>query len=88
LSPADAQGMIGLGTDLYVDFGGASTGGYGFYLYNGLWTRLSPSDAGALATYANKLVADFPGIGLYEYDGTWKRISPNNCEGMIAVDLY
>jgi subtilisin family serine protease len=84
ISTNDAQqGMVGIGSMLYVDFGSS-----GLYSYDGSsWQRINRTDPDGLASYGNKLVVNYPGLGLYEYDGSWSRISTNDgAESMVGLD--
>jgi uncharacterized repeat protein (TIGR01451 family) len=89
------ENMLGVGMDLYADFGGVSTGGQGLYKYDGIWTRLTPADAQDMVDVGSDLYVDFGGVstggqGLYKYDGTWTRLSNVDAEDMVGVggDLY
>jgi len=59
-------------TALISDFGSLS-----LYRYEGgVWSKLTPSDAEYLATYASKLVGDFGSAGLWEFDGSsWIKLT-------------
>jgi hypothetical protein len=86
------ENMLGVGMDLYADFGGVSTGGQGLYKYDGIWTRLTPADAQDMVDVGSDLYVDFGGVstggqGLYKYDGTWTSLTPADADGMCAVDL-
>jgi hypothetical protein len=66
----------------------ADFGTFGFYLYDGTWTRISTGDAdqdGGMIGIALDLYVDFGGSGLWRYDGaTWTQISTGNTEGLGA----
>jgi hypothetical protein len=74
---------------LYVDFGGASTGGLGLRKYDGTaWPKKSISsyDAEGMCVAGNVLYVDFGSAGLFKYDGTaLDPISAANPQAMIGV---
>jgi Zn-dependent metalloprotease len=84
IASSDSEDVVGVGTDLYVDFGTL-----GLWKYDGTWTKVATSNPSALGAYANKLVVEFS-TGLYEYDGSWTKIASSDCEHMagIGADLY
>jgi hypothetical protein len=88
LHTGNPQGMLSIGSNLYVDFGGVSTGGIGFWKYDGVWTRLSPSDAKIMAPMGvgSQVYVDFGSLGLYRYTGSgWIKLSAGNCEKMLGI---
>jgi hypothetical protein len=82
VSTSNAEEMIGVGSNVYVDFGPQ-----GLHKYDGSsWQRITASDADGLATYDSKLVANFASLGLWEYDGTWRKMSSDKtCGAMIGI---
>ncbi len=91
INDGEPENMLGIGMDLYADFGGESTGGYGLYRYDGSWTRLSRDDAEDMCAVGSDLYVDFGSIGLWRYAGAgWDKVSSSNPEDMVAVgqDLY
>ncbi|MBF0117705.1 MAG: right-handed parallel beta-helix repeat-containing protein [Desulfobacterales bacterium] len=76
-----SEDMIGVGSNLYVDFGTN-----GVYKYDGKWTKVTTSNPTAFATYDDKLIGKFSGY-LYEYDGNvWTKIATTPSESMIGID--
>jgi hypothetical protein len=60
----------------------------GLWLYrNGAWSPLALTSPNRLASYENKLVANFADHGLYQYDGTtWTQIaSSSGAENLVAL---
>jgi VCBS repeat-containing protein len=88
VSGMDAEGMAGVGTTLYVDFGS-----YGIYKYaSSVLTPVAPPEgttgnAEQLYGLGTNLYADFgPGVGLYSYDGSiWKSVSGMDARTMTGV---
>jgi parallel beta-helix repeat protein len=81
------QQMLGVGTDLYADFGA----GVGLYRYNGTaWQRMNPNDPTDMVAVGIVLYVHFSGVGLYRYDGAWKKIHAGQPQQMLGVgtDLY
>jgi probable HAF family extracellular repeat protein len=73
--------LLGPASGVVVDFGVV-----GFYYYaNGVWTKLSDSDAQAITVVGNVLYVDFGTIGFWKYDGVWTKLSPSDAQGMIAI---
>ncbi|MBF0118547.1 MAG: hypothetical protein HQK79_06900 [Desulfobacterales bacterium] len=80
-----SEDMIGVGANLYVDFGAK-----GVYKYKTSWTQIATNNPTMLGSYNNKLVGKFS-TGLHEYDGSkWTRISTAAAENIISMgnNLY
>jgi hypothetical protein len=58
----------------------AAFGLQGLWLYrDAAWSPLTGVSPNHMATYGNRLVANFPGFGLYLYDGTaWNQLASNS----------
>jgi hypothetical protein len=85
LSPSDAQDMIVVNGDLYVDFGQ----GIGFYKYSkGVWSQLSKADVQGIIAVVTDLYADFGSTGIWKYDGAWTNIVKTDPELIVPAKLY
>jgi len=89
ISPRDAEGLCGVGGDLYVDFGSI-----GLYTWDGiLLERIATWDPEAMTGVGDTLYVDFGGVstggrGLYKYKAdAWSRINTNDAEGMWPINL-
>ena len=78
------QGITAVTPNLAADFGSQGL----WMLQNGTWKQISAASPDKLATYAQKIVASFPGSGVYQYDGTTlTRISSNgSVQNMVGSD--
>ncbi|MBF0396876.1 MAG: carboxypeptidase regulatory-like domain-containing protein [Desulfobacterales bacterium] len=76
-----SEDMIGLGSNLFVDFGTQGV----YRLNSGKWTRIATNNPTELKSYGSKLVGKFSGY-LYEFDGsTWTKIATTPSEDMIGI---
>ncbi|MBF0118385.1 MAG: hypothetical protein HQK79_06075 [Desulfobacterales bacterium] len=85
IATTPSEDMIGIASDLYVDFGAS-----GLYRYNKDWSQIAKNNPERLSKYNGKLVAKFSGQ-LYEYVGNkWNRIATTLSENMIDIgsELY
>jgi hypothetical protein len=84
IATTNAEEMLGIGANLYVDFGAS-----GLHFYNGFgWTQIAGSNPSMLGSYDTRLAAKFS-TGLYRHNGgtSWTRIATTNTEDMIGVNL-
>ena len=85
LTGTPVENMIGVGSDLYVDFGSA-----GLYKYDGAWTFLTGNNPGMMTGVGDDLYVVISDTWLYKYNGDWTFLTGTPVENMIEVgyNLY